>query len=75
MAALQFFSYLVLTVNFRAISHEQYAAAGITAAVAAFNSYVIVRRIVKDEQGWGLAGLVTGGSIADMVGIYLTRHW
>lgn len=75
MAALNFFGYLILTVNFRAISHEQYVAAGLTAAVAAINGYVITKRIVADEHGWGLVGLVVGGSIADMVGIYLTRAW
>lgn len=75
MAALQFVSYLVLTVNFRAISHEQYLMAGGTAALAAINSYIIVRRIVKNEQGWGLAGLIVGGAVADMFGIWITRHW
>lgn len=75
MAALQFFSYVVLTINFRAIGHEQYAMAGGTAAIAAFNAYIITRRVVKNEEGWGLVGLIVGGSLADMAGIWLTRHW
>lgn len=75
MFALQFCSYLVLTINFRAIAHGQYLMAGGSAAVAAVNSYIIVRRIVKNEEGWGLAGLILGGALADMSGIYLTRHW
>ena len=75
MAALQGCQYLVLTINFRAIAHAQYAAAGATAAIAAVLAYTIVRRVTKDESRWGLAGMVFGGSIADMVGIYITRMW
>jgi hypothetical protein len=74
-AAVQFTQYLVLTINFRAISYEQYAAAGITAALAAILSYTIVKRILKDETRSTVAGMVVGGSLADMVGIWLTRSW
>lgn len=75
MAALQFVQYVVLTINFRAIAHAQYGAAGITASVAAFMSYTIVRLVAKDESRWGLAGMMAGGAVADMVGIWLTRAW
>lgn len=75
MAALQFTQYIVLTVNFRAIAHARYLTAGGTAAFAAFLAYTIVRRVVKDESRWGLLGMVCGGSIADMAGIWLTRAW
>ncbi len=73
--AIQFVQYVTLTVNFRAIAHEQYAAAGATAAVSALLSYAIVKRIVADDSKYALAGMVTGGAVADMVGIWLTRAW
>lgn len=75
MFVLQAVSYFTLTVNYRAIGNAQYLIAGGTAAFAAFNAYVIVRRVVRNEQGWGIAGLMTGGAIADMAGIWATRHW
>ena len=75
MLVVQFVSYTNLTVNYRAIAHEQYVIAGGTASLAAILSYTIVRRIVKDDTRWGIAGLVVGAFFADMVGIYLTRVW
>ena len=75
LMAVQFVSYTNLTINYRAIAHEQYWIAGGTASLAAILSYTIVRRIVKDDTRWGIAGLVVGAFFADMVGIYLTRVW
>ncbi len=74
-AALQFVSYLNLTINFRAIAHEQYAFAVVTDGLACWLSYTVVRRIAGDKSRWGLAGLMLGGSIAALVGIWLTRSW
>ena len=73
--AVQFTSYIVLTINFRAIASERYLIAGGTAALAAILAYTIVRRIVKDETRATLAGMITGGSLGDMAGIWLTRVW
>lgn len=73
--AVQYTQYLVLTVNYRSIAHEQYLMAAATAALAAVLAYTIVRRIVRDESRWGLAGMVAGGALADMTGIWLTRSW
>lgn len=73
--ALQFISYLNLTINFRAIAHEQYAFAVVTDGVACFLSYTVVKRIAGDKSRWGLVGLILGGSFAALVGIWLTRTW
>jgi hypothetical protein len=72
---LQFLQYLVLTINFRAIAHEQYAMAGTTAAVAAWFAYTIVRGVAADKSHFALPGMMIGGALADVTGIYLTRHW
>lgn len=74
-AAVQWTSYVVLTINFRAIAHEQYIAAGVTAMLAAFLSYTIVKRVIKDESHATLAGMMIGGTLGDLTGIYLTRAW
>ncbi len=74
-AGIQFTQYLVLTVNYRAIAHERYLFAGGTAALAALLSYTIVKRIIKDESRATIAGMVIGGALADMAGIWITRMW
>ena len=74
-AGVQFTSYVVLTINFRAIAHEQYAFAAITAMLAALLSYTIVKRIQHDDNRSTLAGMMCGGTLGDLAGIYLTRFW
>ena len=74
-ALVQYVSYIVLTVNFRAIASEQYLIAAGTAMLAAFLGYTIVRRLVKDETWATVVGMMVGGGLGDMSGIYITRHW
>ena len=65
----------MLTVNFRAIANVQYAWAGGTAMLAAFLSYTIVRRVTRDETWATVYGMMVGGGLGDISGIYITRHW
>jgi hypothetical protein len=74
-AALQFTNYLVVTLNYRAIAHEQYVAACLTDGAACVLSYTVVRRIAGDKSKWGVVGMVIGGMAAAAVGIWLTRTW
>lgn len=74
-AIVQFISYIVLTINFRAIANTQYLFAASTAMLAAFLSYTIVRRVIKDETWSTVCGMMVGGACGDVCGIYLTRHW
>lgn len=74
-AIVQYISYVVLTINFRAIADAQYLFAGGTAMLAAFLSYTIVRRVVKDETWATVFGMMVGGGCGDMSGIWLTRAW
>lgn len=72
---IQFVSYLNLTINFRAIAHEQYVVAFFTALFAGLLAYAIVRMISHDDRHRILPGLVIGGAFADVIGIWLTRSW
>lgn len=74
-AALQFVSYLNLTINFRAIAHEQYVFACLSDGVACILGYTIVKRVSGDKSRWGVVGMTVGGMGAAVVGIYLTRTW
>ncbi len=73
--AVQFVGYMNLTLNFRAIAHEQYAVIVLTDAAAVAISYFIIRRVVKQESGWMLVGMVIGGATAGVVGTWLTSGW
>ena len=75
MMGVQFVSYLNLTFNFRAIAHEQYGWIVITDGLAVVIGYFIIRKVAKADSNWGLAGMTIGGSIAGVVGVWLTRTW
>jgi hypothetical protein len=75
MAVVQFVSYANLTVNFRAIAAGNVWWAMVTDAIAAAFAYFIVRKVVKTEGGWVLAGMMIGGSLAAWFGIWLTQAW
>lgn len=75
--AVQFISYLNLTVNYRAISKGMILAAMMTDAFAVLISVVIVKRITGTKEPWTIyeTGMVIGGSLAAAAGIGLTRAW
>lgn len=75
MGVVQFVSYLNLTINFRAIAHEQYTVVAFTDALAVAISYFIIRRVSSQDNKAALAGMVIGGSAAGVLGIWLTRVW
>lgn len=75
MALAQFFQFVILTANFRAIASGMYAEAGLTAGLASVIGYLIVRKVATANNHWGLLGMVIGGGAADMVGIWLTKGW
>jgi hypothetical protein len=74
-AAIQFISYFNLTLNFRAIAHEQIMFAVVTDTMAVVLSYTIIKRVAKDDTWSTLLGMMLGGGAAAAAGIYLTRHW
>lgn len=74
-AALQFVNYLNLTINYRAVAHEQYVAACASDGIACLLSYTLVKRISGDKSRLGVVGMTVGGMCAAVVGIWLTRAW
>lgn len=79
MMAVQFISYLNLTFNFRAIAHGQYGVIAVTDAAATAISVFIVKRLADPDKpvqwGWQESGMVIGGSLAGVLGTWLTRSW
>jgi hypothetical protein len=77
MMGVQFISYLNLTINFRAIAHNQVWVAMITDGLAVAISIFIIKKVSGAEVKWTKreTGMVIGGSLAAAIGISLTRAW
>ena len=79
MMGVQFISYLNLTINYRAIAKDMPLMAMVTDGLAVVISILIVQRIANPEKpvrwGWQENGMVVGGSLAALAGLYLTRTW
>lgn len=77
MMGVQFISYLNLTINFRAIDEGYFAVACVTDALAVIISIFIIKRVSGAKKPWTAAetGMVVGGSLAAVVGMWLTRSW
>lgn len=74
-ALIQFVSYFVLTLNFRAIAHAHIWEAMVTDALAAALSYFIIKRVSRVDGPGVLLGMMLGGSVAAAFAIWLTRAW
>lgn len=73
---LQFASYLNITVDMRAVAHQQYAIAMLTNACAPMIAWIMVRHIGKAKHPIvGLVAVGLGGSLAALAGMWLTRAW
>lgn len=73
--ALQFVSYLNLTINIRAIAHEEYAVAVVTDSIAPLIAWTMIRHIGAERHTRvGMAAVAAGGGIATVVGIWLTQR-
>ena len=74
-ALLQFSQYFVLTINYRAIAHKKYWFAMCTDAAAVGFAYFIVKQIALAEGYVVLSGMMLGGAMAAVVGIWVTSNW
>jgi len=72
---LQFMSYFNLTVDMRAVNHEQYLIAGITNIIAPVIGWIMVEKVSKAKNRWGLIAVALGGVTATWAGMWLTRVW
>lgn len=73
---LQFISYFNVTLDMRAVAHQQYYVAAATNAVAPLIAWMMVERIAKARRGWvGKVAVVLGGVTSTWFGMWLTRQW
>lgn len=74
-AALQFLNYFNLTVNYRAVAHQQYVWAAISDAVACVLGWTLIKQIASAESWPARVGYVVGGTTASAAGIWITKAW
>lgn len=75
MFVVQFFNYLNLTLNFRAIAHKKYRWAVGTDALASCFTFFVIAKVAHEGTYEALGGMVLGGALASACGIYMTEHW
>jgi hypothetical membrane protein len=73
---LQFISYFNITVDMRAVNHEQYGVAAITNIVAPLIAWVMVEKIGEHKKDIvGMVAVSLGGITSTWFGMWLTRVW
>lgn len=76
LVGLQSISYLNITVDMRAIAHQQYAIAAITSGVAPLIAWFMIKRVVETRYPVvGKFAVVVGGILSTLLGMWLTRGW
>lgn len=73
---MQFMSYLNVTLDMRAVAHQQYWLAALTNLVQPAISWMMIRAVAKSERGWlGALAIAFGGALSTLFGMWLTRRW
>ena len=73
--ALQFVSYLNITINIRAIAHQEYAVAVVTDSIAPLIAWTMIKHIgAERHSGVGMAAVATGGGLATVRSRPVARH-
>jgi len=73
MFGLQVFTYFLFSFNARALAQGRVSWTVVSDLIYAANSYWFLRRIVKNECGYGLAGFILGGALGSAFAIYATK--
>ena len=73
--ALQALNFVLITVNYRAVAHEQYEWAILTDGVICLLGWSLLKRLTGADGWWARGGYVCGGMIGSAAGMYLTRVW
>lgn len=71
---IQLILYLLLVVNYRAVSLVDYTGTVITDFIIASFNFFVVRKIAKSEDSFHQwAGYALGGAIGGVVGLYISK--
>lgn len=74
-AAMQSINFVVITVNYRAVAHQQYAWAIATDGMICLLGWSLLKRLTE-ANGWlARGGYICGGMAGSALGMWLTRVW
>jgi hypothetical protein len=74
--ALQFVSYMNLTLSIRAMAHAQYEVLEVTSTLAPLLAWIMIEHVSHDHAGWtGRVGVILGGVSATLLGVWLSQHF
>lgn len=74
--AVQFANYFINTLDVRALAHQQYVIAAAVNAILPVLAWVMVKKIGDcQNERIGIAAVATGGSLAAIAGMWVTRAW
>lgn len=69
----QLLSYLLITVNYRAIAQGRYLATAASDFAFAGVNYLILRKVVKSDSAAGWLGYTIGSTLGSLLGILITK--
>ena len=72
---LQFISYLNITIDMRAIAHQQYVVAAATNCIAPLIAFIMIKAVHDSRSAWDKLAVVLGGALSTLAGMWLTRVW
>lgn len=73
---IQGIAYLNITVDYRAVAHQQYLVAALTNMVAPVIAWVMVRKIGEARNSRsGMVAVALAGALSTALGMWLTRVW
>jgi len=77
MFTMQFVSYLLLVVNYRAVTQTRYFSIAWTDFAIASMGFFVFRRIAKNEANsisqW--LGYASGGMVGSLLGVFLSHYF
>jgi hypothetical protein len=72
---LQALNFILITVNYRAVAHEQLFWVIASDGVICLLSWTLLKRLTE-ASGWpSRSGYVCGGMVGSAIGMWLTRVW
>jgi hypothetical protein len=75
LAAMEFFTFFVATVNFRACAKGWWRAALLTDVLISVNGFFLTRAVVEAGGAADVLAYAAGAALGSFAGMRLTRRW
>ena len=72
LAGIQFLSYFIQTMNYRAIAEVSYIGTAVTDTAIAWLMFVSIRRVMSATSRWERTGYIIGGVTGSLSALFLS---